>query len=352
MPDAKTAAAAVTSAALTSATAVSTSAVSTSAASSPSKPAASLSKSTRSTAAPASRGATGLALAAIGLWGTLAWLGVRLASTPPFLLVGAALTLAGVASTPLWRRWRVPFRVLLLGVYGLFGFHFFLFSALRLAPPLEANLINYLWPLLMVLMAPLFVRDARLTAWHVAGGLLGFAGALVAISDGHLPTAAPRAVDAGSRAADSAWGYAAALLSAFIWASYSLYGQRLRRRGVTYPTAAIGLFCLVSGLLSLACHQVLEAPYRFAPADLVPLAVLAIGPMGAAFFLWDAALARGDARRIGTLAYSTPLISTALLGADDPSRFGWPIAVALVLVVGGAIVGTRAGRAMAPPARQ
>jgi drug/metabolite transporter (DMT)-like permease len=31
-------------------------------------------------------------------------------------------------------------------VYGLFGFHFFLFLALRHAPPVEANLVNYLWP--------------------------------------------------------------------------------------------------------------------------------------------------------------------------------------------------------------
>jgi hypothetical protein len=37
----------------------------------------------------------------------------------------------------------------------LFGFHFLLFMALRLAPPIEANLVNYLWPLLIVLLTPL-----------------------------------------------------------------------------------------------------------------------------------------------------------------------------------------------------
>jgi drug/metabolite transporter (DMT)-like permease len=285
-----------------------------------------------------SRSATAnlLAMGAIALWGGLAWLGVRLSSMPPFLLVGTALGLAALLASPTWRLWRVPPRVLALGVYGLFGFHFFLFVALRLAPPLQANLVNYLWPLLIVLLAPLFLRDVRLSRWHVAGGFLGLSGAMLAITNGHMP-------DDGSAASpgDAAWGYAAALLSAFIWATYSLFGQRLRQNGTSFPTAAVGLFCLVSSALSLACHAALEASYTFSSSDLLPLAALAIGPMGAAFFLWDAAMQRGDPRVIGTLAYLTPLISTCLLGLDDPSRFGWPIAVALLLVIVGAVVGTR-----------
>ncbi len=275
-----------------------------------------------------------LALGAIALWGGLAWLGVRLSAMPPFLLVGTALTIAGVLASPTWRRWRVPARVLALGVFGLFGFHFFLFVALRLAPPLQANLVNYLWPLLIVLLAPLLLRDARLSRWHVAGGLLGFAGALVAITNGRWPDGA------GLGSHDAAWGYAAALLSAFIWATYSLLGRRLREHGTTFPTAAVGLFCLASGLLSLLCHATLEPAYAFRPSDAGPMALLAFGPMGAAFFLWDAALRRGDARAIGTLAYLTPLISTALLGLDDPSRVGWPIGVASLFVVGGAWLGS------------
>ena len=289
--------------------------------------------------------ANGLALGAIVLWGSLAWLGVRLSSMPPFLLVGTALTIAGALASPTWRRWRVPPRVLALGVFGLFGFHFFLFVALRLAPPLQANLVNYLWPLLIVLLAPLLLRGSRLSRWHVAGGILGFAGALLAITNGRWPGSSPDASREVLASNDAAWGYAAALLSAFIWATYSLLGQRLRRDGTTYPTAAVGLFCLVSGVLSLLCHAALEPTYRFAATDAGPMLLLAVGPMGAAFFLWDAALVRGDARTIGTLAYLTPLISTGLLGLDDPARFGWPIVVALVLVVGGAIVGTRTSRA-------
>ncbi len=280
-----------------------------------------------------------LALGAIVLWGNLAWMAVRLAAMPPFLLVGSTLAIAGILVSPTWRQWRVPLRVLALGIYGLFGYHFCLFMALRLAPPLQANLVNYLWPLLIVLLAPLFLRDVRLTGRHVIGGVLGFVGAAVAIVGGRLPVGG--IVDTTS-SPDATLGYALALLAAFMWATYSLLGLRMRQTGTPFPTAAVGLFCLVSGALSLLCHAALEAPYRFTTSDILPLIALAIGPMGAAFFLWDAALRRGDARVIGTLAYLTPLISTSLLGVADPSRLGWPIVVALLLVVGGAVIGTRA----------
>ena len=94
------------------------------------------------------------ALGAIALWGALAALSLRLKAWPPFLLVGAALLVGSLCTVHRLREWRVPARILALGVYGLFGFHFLLFLALRLAPPVEANLVNYLWPLLIVVLAP------------------------------------------------------------------------------------------------------------------------------------------------------------------------------------------------------
>jgi drug/metabolite transporter (DMT)-like permease len=288
----------------------------------------------KSTGAPANL----LALGAILLWGTLAWLGVRLAAMPPFLLVGVALTAAGVLALPTWRAWRVRPVVLALGIYGLFGFHFFLFVALRLAPPLQANVVNYLWPLFIVLLAPLFLPGVVLTRLHVIGGLLGLSGALLAITNGRFSMG-----DAFLSMPHAGWGYAAALTSALIWASYSLMGRRLRMRGTTFPTAALGACCLASGLLALACHAAFEASYIFNGAEALPLIALAIGPMGGAFFLWDAALATGDARTIGTLAYLTPVLSTVLLGLSDPTRLGWPLAGALALVIAGAVIGTIAG---------
>lgn len=122
-----------------------------------------------------------MALGAIALWASLAALGVALSHVPPFLLTGLSLLVGGLIALPLsrfdLRTWRVPASTLALGVYGLFGFHFLLFIALRHAPPVQANLVNYLWPLGIVVMAPLFLPGVRLSTRHVLAAVLGFAGA-------------------------------------------------------------------------------------------------------------------------------------------------------------------------------
>lgn len=271
------------------------------------------------------------ALGAIALWATLASLGVSLTQIPPFLLTGIALLIGSLLALPAVIRdrqlWAVPPSLLALGVYGLFGFHFLLFIALRHAPAVEANLVNYLWPLLMVVLAPLFLQRMRLRTAHVVAALLGFAGAAIAILGGRE-----------SGAADSwRWGYVPALGSAFIWASYSL----LTKRATAFPTAAIGLFALVSGLLSLLCHWALEAPVSLRANDWLLIAAMGLGPMGGAFFLWDKALKQGDARHIGILSYLTPLASTALLMVVSGRPLSWSIALATALILTAAVLGTR-----------
>ena len=268
------------------------------------------------------------ALGAILLWATLAALGVSLQHLPPFLLTGLALVIGSVPAWPLVRQWRVPATTLLLGIYGLFGFHFLLFIALRMAPPVEANLVNYLWPLLMVVLAPLFLREVKLKGAHIAAAVVGFAGAAIAIVGG---------AGESSASASWSWGYLPAIGSAVIWASYSL----ATRRVPDFPTAAIGLFGLLSGLLSLLCHVLLEAPASLSPRDWTLVAAMGLGPLGAAFFLWDRALKLGDPRHIGILSYLTPLLSTALLLAVSGREFSASIVVAAVMIVGAAVLGTR-----------
>jgi drug/metabolite transporter (DMT)-like permease len=161
---------------------------------------------------------------------------------------------------------------------------------------------------------------------HLLAAVAGFAGATLAIVGGQ-----------GGVGGGLAWGYLAAAGSAFIWASYSLLTQRVAH----FPTAAIGLFGLVSGLLALACHALLEPAAALSTRDLLMIGVIGLGPLGAAFFLWDAALKRSDPRRIGLLSYLTPLASTLLLAATTARPLTPWIAAAALLIVGAAVVGLR-----------
>lgn len=271
---------------------------------------------------------------AILLWATLAALGLSLSHLPPFLLTGVALVLGALPGALRWREWRVPASTLLLGVAGLFGFHFLLFLALRLAPPVEANLVNYLWPLLIVLLSPVLLRGVELRWRHVVAALTGFAGAALAIGS------APAALDARSLA-----GFGLAACSALTWACYSL----LVRRVAPFSSWAIGGFALASGLLALACHALFEPAATWRGGDSGRLLLLGLGPMGAAFYLWDIAMKRGDPRVVGVLAYATPVLSTVLLLAITGRTAGPALAIAVGLVVAAALMAMVPSRSRPSP---
>jgi drug/metabolite transporter (DMT)-like permease len=275
------------------------------------------------------------AIAAIALWSTLAALATRLTGVPPLFVVGATLVVGGLVGAPRLRREDLAPRALAVHVYGLFAYHLCLFVGLRLGPAVEVNLVNYLWPLLVVVLTPVFDRGARLEARHVAGALAGFAGAAILLAG-----------DRAAGPASSHLGHVAALAGAFIWATYSHLVKRLGDA----PTSTVSAACLVSGALALVCHAALEPRPAPGLGDAALLLVAGVGPMGAAFYLWDRAMKRGDPRVIGTLSYATPLASTTLVAIVTGTPLGVRSLAALALIVGGAAIGTRKARA-AEPAR-
>ncbi len=277
-----------------------------------------------------------LALFTIVVWSSLALLGAGTSRLPPLFAVGAALCIGGIIGVVRIRDWRVPPLTLAVGVGGIFGYHALLFAAFRLAPAVEVNILNYLWPLLIVALAPVYLPGYRLSVRNVAGALLGLAGAMLVVSGGRM-----------TLVASGLPGYLLAVLAAFVWASYSLLSKRL----TAFPTGAVGLFCLASGALSLglwAAGELATTGTLAVPAltgrEVLFLLVLGIGPMGSAFYTWDAALKRGDPRTIGALAYLTPLLSTLNLVAFGGKALSAASAAAMGLIIAGALVGTGKNR--------
>jgi drug/metabolite transporter (DMT)-like permease len=270
-----------------------------------------------------------LALAAILLWSTLALAGNGLQEIPRFLLLGVTLLTSGLTSLVRLKAWRIPIMVFLVGVGGIFGYHFLYFTAFAHAPAVETNLINYLWPLLIVVLSPMVLPGVRLKANHIFGAMIGMAGASLIATQGRLELNV-----------DYLPGYAAALGAAVLWALYSLLTKRLP----PFPTDSIGAFCLISGLISFGLFfigggNVMEIA-AIQPLEWVFLILVGIGPMGAAFFFWDAALKKGDPRVIGSLAYLTPLLSTVNLVLFAGQRLTLISFVAMCLIISGAVIGS------------
>lgn len=278
--------------------------------------------------------ATLTGFSAVLMWSMLALLTAFTGNVPPFLM--SALTFAVGTLVGLAVRLRMPAAssaasipgpVWLIGIGGLFGYHFFYFSALRNAPAVEASLVNYLWPLLIVLGSALMPGE-RLRWNHVAGTLLGLAGTFLIVTRG------------GGFSFDARYGfgYAMAGLSAVLWASYSL----LSRRFPGVPTSAVMWFCAATAALSLLCHLLLEETVLPASAaQWAAVAGLGLFPVGAAFYAWDHGVKHGNIQVLGAASYLAPLISTLALIAGGVAEPSLRILAACVLITAGAVLAAK-----------
>jgi drug/metabolite transporter (DMT)-like permease len=261
------------------------------------------------------------------MWSLLALFTAASGAVPPFQLaamtfaVGALVGFAWIVAGRRWRDFVQPWPVWAVGVLGLFGYHALYFTALRNAPPVEAGLIAYLWPLLIVVFSALLPGE-RLRWFHVAGALLGLAGTILIIGKGGVAFEPAYAL-----------GYLAALGCALTWSAYSILSRRFR----DVPTAVVAGFCLATALLSALAHLLFEATTWPAGAGQW-LAVVGLGlmPVGAAFYVWDHGVKRGDIQLLGAASYFAPLLSTLILILAGFGAFSAKIALAALLITGGA----------------
>ena len=217
------------------------------------------------------RTATLAGLAAILLWASLAVLTTATGNLPPFQVLAVSFGIAallGLARAALrgaagWRELRQPGAALALSTLALFGYHALYFIALKRAPAVEANLLNYLWPLLIVVFAGL-VGGVTVRAGQWAGTLLGLVAAALLVTRGHGLQVDRAHVP----------GYLAALGAAVIWAAYSV----LNRRFADVPTAAITVACAGVAVLGAAVHLLFERTVAPGAAQWLVLAVMGAGP--------------------------------------------------------------------------
>ncbi|MEZ5685511.1 MAG: EamA family transporter [Paracoccaceae bacterium] len=280
--------------------------------------------------------ATLIGFSAVALWALLALFTVGAQPVPALQLnaicfaIGGTIGLIWCAATgtlPLLRA--VPLRVYAIGTAGLFGYHYLYFSALSLAPPAEAGLIAYLWPLLIVLFSGLLPGE-RLRAGHVIGALVAFGGAALIVAKSGF-----------SASAEALPGYALAFLCALTWSSYSLISRRFGQ----VPTAAVTVYCLATSVLSLVTHLALEdTVWPATTLGWASVAALGLGPVGLAFFTWDIGVKRGDIQMLGTLSYAAPLLSTTVLILAGFAAASPRLLLAAVMIAAGAFLAAMASR--------
>jgi drug/metabolite transporter (DMT)-like permease len=280
------------------------------------------------------RTATLIGLTAILMWSLLAVLTLATGRIPALQLAAMTFAIGAMAASASWiarpgaiRSLKQPPIAWIVGVGGLFGYHALYFLALRLAPPAEAGLLNYLWPLLIVLFSSLLPGE-RLAPHHIIGALLGLVGTVLLFAGN-----ASAQFEQGQIA-----GLVAAFVAAFVWAAYSVMSRKLK----AVPTDAVAGFCLVTALLAAAIHLAVEVTiWPETAAQWLAITALGVGPVGAAFYAWDIGMKRGDIRVLGAASYATPLLSTAFLIMAGFAKPSAAIAIAAVLIAGGGLIAAK-----------
>jgi drug/metabolite transporter (DMT)-like permease len=280
------------------------------------------------------RTATLIGLTAILMWSLLAALTVATGKIPALQLAAMTFAIGALVGALAWigrpqaigALWQPPL-AWIVGVGGLFGYHALYFLALRFAPPAEAGLLNYLWPLLIVLFSALLPGE-RLAPHHIIGAVLGLAGTALLFAGN----------SSGGFAQGQVPGLIAAFVAAFVWAAYSVMSRKLK----AVPTDAVAGFCAVTALLAAVMHALVEVTvWPQTMTQWLAIMALGVGPVGAAFYAWDIGMKRGDIRVLGAASYATPLLSTAFLILSGFAKPSANIAVAAVLIAGGGLIAAR-----------
>jgi len=272
---------------------------------------------------------------AILMWSLLALLTAASGKVPPFQLAAMTFALGGLLGAVSWifrkgaaaAALHQPAEVWALGIFGLFGYHALYFFALRLAPPAESGLINYLWPLLIVLFSA-FLPGEKLKAHHVIGAVLGLIGTIVLVAGRAQLGFAPEFIP----------GYCAAFVAAFVWAIYSVASRRF----AAVPTDAVAGFCLATAVLGAIFHLIFETTvWPASGGEWLAVLALGLGPVGAAFYVWDIGMKRGDIRFLGAASYAAPVLSTIFLVLAGYAEPTVSLALAAALIAGGGLIAAK-----------
>lgn len=265
------------------------------------------------------------------MWSLLALLTAMSGSIPPFQLLAMTFIIATLIGLIKWIFYPPNFQQLklkpiiwLTGIGGLFGYHFFYYTALQNAPVANASLIAYLWPLLIVLFSSMLPGE-KLRWYHGLGACLGFLGAVILIWNNADGLTMP----------GNYLGYGAAFLCAFIWSGYSVTARAFKK----VPSDVVVIYCLGTALLAILAHLILEQT-SLPQTMLQWVSILALGlfPVGLAFYVWDFAMKHGPIQLLGSAAYFAPILSTIILVVAGLAPISWQLVIATILVTMGAII--------------
>lgn len=264
---------------------------------------------------------TCVGLLAIPLWATWPALSLQTRALPPLECMTVAFSVAFIALSSLKPSVAAtdsescsPWIPALAFAGGVSGSAILFLLATHYIPAAEANLILYLWPVMVVGLGAAF-RVFRLRLRHGVGIGLGFTAAAILMGGGRLSL--------------SYTGIGLALLGGLSWALYCIF--RLKWRGPTGPVLTRGF--AISAALCAVLHLLSEPFVIPNMGSAAAAGVIGIVPAAFANLVWDWGFRRGDSQLLAVMAYATPFCSMLLLAALGLQSLNGELLLAGLLIV-------------------
>lgn len=221
-----------------------------------------------------------------------------------------------------WDRLKQPIMVWIIGVLGIGGNNICYLFALKHGPPGQIVLIYYLWPIVAMLLAVLFL-NSPFSKRNLLAVLLGLTALFVLNFNGSTFTLQSKFLTS----------YIAAIFVALFWSIYIVYTRKK-----SYPIELVGLFFGLSACITLPLHLIYEQTVVPNFFELQILIVIALLTQGLAYFCWQLGINKGQLKLLNCFAYINPILAVTWLFLLGKAHFTWRVAIAYLLVVASALL--------------
>ena len=276
---------------------------------------------------------TYLGFFALFVWSFSALFASTLSNLPVFetlaiiFSISCITILAKVIRYKEWYKLKQPFSVYLIGILGIYGNDVFYFEAFKHAPAAHIDLINYLWPIFVVIFSSIVAKE-KSSYFQYIGSILSFIGIYILIANEHHFVYKPEYLR----------GYLYGLADALIWALYVMVARR--NRHIVY-SEAIGVYCGICFLISLVVHMQKEVFVLPTSSQVGVMIIIGICSQGLSYLFWEQSIKKGNYKLLTNCAYLTPVSSILILVLFNKAPFTYNIIVATACVTLGAIIANK-----------
>lgn len=197
------------------------------------------------------------------------------------------------------RTWKGKDVVLLL-LCGLFAFlyDFLYVRALEILPAIEASMLNYLFPVFIVLFA-IPINQEKLNIFKVVSIGFGFTGTVLLLSKGNFANISFTSIK----------GDLLAILAAVSWGLFTNLTKK-NNKDIVLSNIFITITAFILSISSLLAFSRFKVPE---PADFSGLIWLSISNIILGFFIYIRALKYSSASLVASFTYFTPIVTVLFI---------------------------------------